>query len=164
MFTFADTKLLERSMSLAFMYHFWYWFILSFQDVFHKAGIIFLTSLSFSHHFNMRMTIVLVFLLQVLIANWTNKVFSFGLFLRFDGNKKGLKCCSNFFWLAKNLLKMKIFGLANFQTFFKKTCTNNPTSEIQIAPFLKKKVLVSEKKVSAPIPIPKLDLGFGSRY
>ena len=31
---------------------------------------------------------------------------------------------------------MKIFGLANFQTFFKKTCTNNPTSEIQIAPFL----------------------------
>ena len=40
----------------------------------------------------------------------------------------------NCFWLAKNLLKMKIFGLANFQTFFKKTCTNNPTSEIQIAP------------------------------
>ena len=31
---------------------------------------------------------------------------------------------------------MKIFRLANFQTFFKKTCTNNPTSEIQIAPFL----------------------------
>ena len=28
---------------------------------------------------------------------------------------------------------MKIVGLANFQTFFKKTCTNNPTSEIQIA-------------------------------
>ena len=43
----------------------------------------------------------------------------------------------NFFWLAKNLKKMKIFGLANFRTFFKKTCTNNPTSEIQIAPFEK---------------------------
>ena len=26
---------------------------------------------------------------------------------------------------------MKIFGLANFQIFFKKTCTNNPTGEIQ---------------------------------
>ena len=39
-------------------------------------------------------------------------------YLPFDGNKKGLKCCSNFFWLAKNLLETKIFGLANFQTFF----------------------------------------------
>ena len=28
----------------------------------------------------------------------------------------------------------------------------------------KKKVSVSEKKISAPNPIPKLDLGFGSRY
>jgi hypothetical protein len=29
---------------------------------------------------------------------------------------------------------------------------------------LKKKVSVSEKRISAPKPIPKFDLGFGSRY
>ena len=37
--------------------------------------------------------------------------------------------------IAKILQKIKVFSLANFQTFFKKTCTNNPTSEIQFAPF-----------------------------
>ena len=30
--------------------------------------------------------------------------------------------------------------------------------------FLKKKVFVSVRKVSVPIPISKLDVGFGSRY
>ena len=56
-------------------------------------------------------------------------------FLPFDGEKKGLKRCQIFFWLAKNLQKMKIFGLANFRTSFTKTITNNPSSVIQASPF-----------------------------
>ena len=48
---------------------------------------------------------------------------------------------------------MKIFGLTNFQTIFKKTCTNNPTSEIQTAPFLYQNIVSKDMNKSMVVTL-----------